>query len=243
MKTLQELKDRSIHFKGTIKVTWPQYGDKKEDLEMSDIESKFNGAFCTNNSTICFVDNEEIFVTPYTRDAMRILEAAGFKRRSFYVPFSNWDYPELEKEKWLRLRDLATESYYRDYEVDSARWCDEHGISELSKKTMDHCFRMPRSGVPVKHLYFEDTYYPACNESCVDCTVVDRLGRYCTNNGKVVFVYHDGHTYVAKGYWILDELRNAGYRESGLFVPFSNGEQITDRELAAKWDHLIPRNR
>ena len=127
---------------------------------------------------------------------------------------------------------------HRDYEVDSAKWCDEHNIGELSEETMKCCFRMPRGGVPVKHLYFEDTYYPACNESFVDCTVVDKLGRYCTNNGKVVFVYHDGHTYVTKGYWILDELRHAGYKESGLFVPFSNGEQITNPYLATKWEQI-----
>ena len=241
MKNLQELKDRSIHFKGTIKVTWPQYGDKKEDLEMSDIESKFNGAFCTNNSTICFVDNE-IFVTPYTRDAMRILEAAGFKRRSFYVPFSNWDYPELEREKWVRLLDQAREDQYVDYETDCMSYSLHAHIGELSKETMSRCFRIPREGVPVKHLYYEDKIFPICNEWWFDAETTEKIGRYCTNNGKVVFVYRDGHTYVAKGYWILDELRSAGYRESGLFVPFSNGEQITDRELAAKWD-LIPRNR
>ena len=235
---MENLKENSVRISGVVTVCWPQFGDKDETIDMSDIGSKFNGAYCINNSTICFVLDHEVFVTPYTRKAMATVKNAGLTKNYFYVPFSNGDYPKYEKAKWFHLRDLATESYHRDYEVDSARWCDEHGIDKLSEKTMKRCFRMPRSGVPVKHLYFEDTYYPACNESCVDCTVVDKLGRYCTNNGKVVFVYHDGHTYVTRGYWILDELRQAGYKESGLFVPFSNGEQITDPYLASKWEQI-----
>ena len=235
MKNLQE---NSIRISGTIVACWPQYGEKEETIDMTDIGSKFNGAYSTNNSTICYVIDHEVFVTPYTRNAMSIIANAGLTEKHFYVPFSNWDYPKYEKAKWQHLRELATESYYRDYEVDSAKWCDKHNIGELSKETMERCFRIPRNGVPVKHPYFETTHYPACNESCVDCTVVDKLGHYCTNNGKVVFVYHDGHTYVAKGYWILDELRRAGYQESGLFVPFSNGERITDPCLAAQWEKV-----
>lgn len=236
---MKNLKKNSICVSGaTVTVYWPQYGGKEETIDMGNIGSKFNGTYCTNNSTICFVHDHEVFVTPYTREAMATIENAGLVEKYFYVPFSNGDCPKNERAKWLHLRDLATESYYRDYEVDSARWCDEHGIGELSKETMDHCFKMPRGGVPVKHLCVADTCYPACNEFFVDCTVVDRLGCYCTNNGKVVFVYHDGHTYVAKGYWILDELRHAGYKESGLPVPFSNGEQITDYYLATKWEQI-----
>jgi hypothetical protein len=72
----------------------------------------------------------------------------------------------------------------------------------------------------------------------VDSTTFDKLGRFCTNNGKVVFVYRDGHTYVFRGYRIVDELRNAGYKEAGLFVPFSNGEQITDPYLADQWEKV-----
>ncbi len=236
---MKDLKERSIRIPGTITVCWPQHGgDKEETIDMTDVGSKFNGAYCMNNSTICFVIDHEVFVTPYTREAMVTIENAGLARKYFYVPFSNWDYPKYEKAKWHNLRNLAAKSYDRDYEMDSARWCDKHDIGELSEETMERCFRMPRNGVPVKHLYFENIYYPACNEGCVDCTVIDRLGNYCANNGRVVFVYRDGHTYVTKGYWILDELRQAGYKESGLFVPFSNGEQITDPYLAEKWEQI-----
>ncbi len=56
--------------------------------------------------------------------------------------------------------------------------------------------------------------------------------------GNVVFVHYDGHTYVTKGYWILDELRRAGYKESDLDVPFNNGERIIDPYLAAQWERI-----
>lgn len=236
---MKNLISNSICVSGIIVTCWPQYGDKEETIDMAEIGLKFNGCYATNNSTICFVIDHEVFVTPYTREAMSLIRNAGLVERCFYVPFSNCDYPKNEKYKWQNLRELARDSYDRDYEDDCIKWCDEHGIGELSEETIECCFRIPRSGVPVKHPYYETTYYPACTEgSCMDCSVVDKLGHYCTNNGKVVFVYRDGHTYVTKGFWILDELCHAGYKESGLFVPFSNCEQITDPYLASQWEQV-----
>lgn len=230
---MNSLKNSSIKISATTVACWPD--GQEEIINATEIRSKFNGAYSTNNSTICFVADGEVFVTPYTRDAMNTIERAGLIKKYFYVPFSNGDYPKHERAKWFRLRHLAAESYHRDYEDDSAAWCDEHGIGSLNEETMSRCFRMPSEGVPVKHPHYEDTYYPACNEGCVDTY---RLGRYCFNNGRVVFVYRDGHTYVAKGRKIIDELLDAGYKESKMFVPFSNGEQITDRYYATKWEEI-----
>lgn len=234
---MKDLKENSIQIHNTITVVHP-IQDEETTLDMSDMRSKFNGAYCTNNSTICFVNDDMVFVTPYTRTAMATILKAGLRREYFYVPFSNGDYPKFEKSKWLRLRKLAHESYDRDYEGDCRQWCDEHNIGELSEEILANCFRMPREGVPVKHLYFENTYYPACNECCVDCTVVDKLGRFCANNGKVVFIYRDGHTYVTKGYKIISALRAASFKDAGIFVPFSNGEEITNPALAAQWNQI-----
>lgn len=235
---MKELKKNSIHVAGSVVVCWPQFGGKEEIIDLSEIGSKFNGVYNVNNSTICFV-HDGIFVTPYTREAIATIEAAGLRREhDLYVPFSNWDYPKYEEAKWQYLLKLAQESHDRAYEADCVEWCNEHNIGELSAETMERCFKIPRSGVPVKHLYYEDTVYPACSETMLDCTVADKLGSYCTNNGRVVFVYRDGHTYVAKGYWIVSELEHVGYSKSGLFVPFSNGEQITDFGLASQWEAL-----
>ena len=66
----------------------------------------------------------------------------------------------------------------------------------------------------------------------------DSLGTYYMNNGIVVFVYRDGHTYVTKGYKVLQYLNDAGYREKCMFVPFSNGEEIMHDAFRAKWEAI-----
>ena len=108
---MKNLKENSIHIDGTVVVCWPQYGEKEEAIDMTDIGSKFDGAYCTNNSTICFVVGHEVFVTPYTSDAMSVIERAGLVEGDFYVPFSNWDYPKYEKAKWSRLREAARKQF------------------------------------------------------------------------------------------------------------------------------------
>ncbi len=232
---MQNLEKNSIQIYSGIVVHWHNTS-KDEVLDVSEVALKFPGCYATNNSTVCFVNNQgKVFVTPYTRIALQTLNDAGFKHSNFYVPFSNSDMPKKEKSFWLMLREDARQSYKNDFVYDCNNWCDKHHIEAIRDESIKACFCMPSDGVPVKSHGFDDRYYPICNQTCLDCTVVDRLGKYCTNNGKCVFVYRDGNTYVAKGYWIIDELRIAGYSECGLFVPFSNGEEITDLRLKSVW--------
>ena len=231
-------KEGAIRVYTGMTVVWPQFGSV-ESLNVSELAPKFNGRYATNNSTACFVTEEgEVYAMPYTRSAMSTLRAAGFCDDYFYVPFSNGDYPQAEAQKWNHLRERARQSYRDDFVSDCKEYCDKHYIGSLSDETLANCFAIPVTGVPVKHLYYEETVYPATNSTCLDCTVVDRLGTFCTNNGRVVFIYRDGTTYVTKGYWILSELRAAGYREAGIFVPFSNGEVIQDPYLKSQWDAI-----
>ena len=227
----------SIHIpEGGCEVYWSQDG-KTETLVLPSIRSKFNGHYAVNNSTICYVYRREVYVTPWTQSAERTLLKAGLSEENFYVPFSNWDYPKNEEQRWVGLWKKAMESYILDYEANCAKWCCRHHIGALAENTMRRCFRIPSDGISVKHPLYETDVYPACGgEICMDSTVEDKLGRYCSNNGKVVFVYRDGHTYVARGYWILSELKDAGYTEGSLFVPFSNGEIIVDPVLAKRWE-------
>ena len=236
---MENLKKHSIHIPGTIVVRWPQYNDDGGILDVTSTSSKFDDAYCVNNSTICYVTGHEVYVTPCTKEAIATIKAAGLTHEHFYVPFSNGDYPRDQKVKWEQLLSDARESYYRDYENDCIAYCDKHRIKPLSEEIMERCFRIPRQGVPVKHPYYEDVVRPICGDEIImDSTVTDKLGRFCANNGRVVFVYRDGHTYVTRGYKILDDLKAAGYKEAGLFVPFSNGETITDPYLASKWDQI-----
>lgn len=229
-------KEGSVRVYPGMIAVWPQF-KQEEPLNLMELAPKFNGRYATNNSTACFVHDGEIFVTPYTREVIATLRCSGFISDYFYVPFSNGDYPKQEEYKWNLLKQQAEVAHEQEFTDDYFAFCDKHGFGSISDETLANCFEMPATGVAVKHLYFEETYYPAISR-CLDCVAVDRIGRFCTNNGRVVFVYRNGKTYVAKGYKILSELRSAGYKESGLFVPFSNGEVIQDASLRARWDAI-----
>lgn len=235
-KTIEELCNNSIRVTTGMIAVYPQFS-QEEVIHVSEIVPKFNGRYATNNSTVAFVHNGNFFVTPYTRSAIAVLTTNGFREANFYVPFSNWDYPKFEQHKWNILRENARQSYKEDFISDCEAYCDERHIGSISEEALANCFEMPENGVRVKHLYFENIYFPVMNQSCLDCRC-DNLGHFCCNNGRVVFVYRNGKTYVAKGYKILNELRAAGYSEAGLFVPFSNGEEIQDYDLRVRWESL-----
>ena len=231
------LEEEALQVYSGMTVVWPQFSSE-ESLNLEQ-HPKFPGRYATNNSTVCVVTQEgKIYVAPYTRIMMNTLHAAGFISASFYVPFSNWDYPKFEKVKWDALQNKANEARKLDFISDCNDYCDKHGIGAISEESLKNCFQMPENGVAVTHLYFDNTYYPQLNTTCLDCVAIDKLGKFCGNNGRVVFVYRDGKTYVTKGYRIMHELRAAGYQEAGLFVPFSNGETIQDPVLKARWDAI-----
>ncbi len=234
MRTMDTLKEQAVRVYTGMMVVYPF--NQEEALNISGLTPKFNGRYATNNSTVCFVSEDQVFVTPYTREAMNALSEAGFIEDCFFVPFSNGDYPKSEEYKWNHLRELARQSYAREFSENCVSYCEKHGIGAISEETLQNCFEMPSNGVEVKHLNFEDCYFPALRH--FDCTVGEKIGHYCTNNGRVVFVYRDGKTYVTKGYKILRELEAAGYTEAGLFVPFSNGEQIKDVALRNRWESI-----
>ncbi len=236
--TMDSLKEGAVQVYNGMIVVFPRF-HQEEALDISELVPKFNGCFAINNSTVCYVDeNGGVFVTPYTRVTVRSLYSAGFSKKYFYVPFSNEDYPKFERDKWKILLEKARQSYEDDFVEDCVSYCTANNIGTISEETLQNCFEIPSTGVRVKHIYFEDCYYPIINYNCLDCIAIGKLGHFCTNNGKVVFVYRNGKTYVTKGYKILNELRAAGYTESGLFVPFSNGEQIQDPVLSARWESI-----
>ena len=218
-------------------VVWPQ-SNTIEGLEIAGMVPTFNGCYAVNNATVCFVNNDKVFVIPYMKEVMEILQANGFAEKHFYVPFSNWDYPKFEQKEWEDLQNEAKEAWRNAFVDDCKEYCASKGIKAISEATLAKCFKMPENGVEVEHIYFKTTYYPVITSTVLDCVAIDKLGTYTMNNGKVVFVYIDGKTYVAKGYKIVNELREAGYKEGELFVPFSNGEAIVDPFLQKKWDDI-----
>lgn len=237
MTKINHIKENSIRiYNGMVTVFWQFHTE--EALDVSDLASKFNGCYATNNSTICFVSDNEVFVTPHTRLIETLLKSEGFKKETFYVPFSNGNYPKAEKVQWELLQEKAMQSRENEFLEACTCYCDEHGIGCISRETLENCFEIPADGIKVIHHYFEDHYYPFLNSRSFDCVAGSFIGRYSRNNGKVAFVYRDGKTYVAKGYKIIAELEEAGFKESSFFVPFSNNEKIQDQALRARWNTI-----
>lgn len=237
-KTLKELENDSIAISTPIRVT---NFIGQEETYTPDV-AKFPGCYASNNSTLAYVVEGTLYVTPFTLAALKCLQENEFTENSFYVPFSNGDYPTEEKARWRRLHALAKKEHIEEFKEDCISHCEKNAVGKLSEDLLSKCFEMPQSGVLVQRFNYKNVYYPAIQNNSLDSVGIQHLGKFCCNNGKVVFVYRNGTTYVAKGYKILDALRSAGYKESGLFVPFSNGEEILDPTLASQWAAICSQN-
>lgn len=234
---IELLKKESIWVYDGMVAVLPQFG-QESTLNLSELVPKFDGCFAANNSTVAFISDNKFFVTPYTRKVMETLKAAGFAEKYFCVPFSNWDYPKYQQAKWEFLRMKANESYHQDFIKDCTDYCDKHGIGAIDEKILANCFRIPTQGLWAKYPNFQKFITPTLSSYCFDSYAAMVIGKYNCNNGKVVFIYRDGTTYVAKGYKIIPILQEAGYEDYDLFVPFSNNEEITDPVFKARWEEI-----
>lgn len=236
--TMEHLKTESIHVTDGTVIMFPQY-QKTETLCISNLIPKFPGCFATNNSTVSFITTDgHFFVTPYTTKKIHLLKELGFSKENFYVPFSNWDYPIIEQSLWELLQKDAKKEWENEFHQDCKNFCRKNNINELSQEIMDNCFVIPNSGLKIKHLYFEDCFFPILTSGVVDSYAIDKLGKFAKNNGVVVFVGDDGKTYLSRSYKIIQVLLSKGYKEARLFVPLSNGEEIIDPILSKKWDTI-----
>ena len=195
IRNFNELVNAAIKATNGMMVHWPQY-NKNEQLQLINIATRDKQTYNWNNGVTVIVDNDlQVYVIPSMRLVFRILEREGYKENSnLYVPFSNGDYPVAEKYRWEQLRKLQDEQHKLEFVKDCQAYCDKNRIGVIDEKYFEKCFKMPENGVPVKHPYWEDTYYPALTGTCLDCMAVDKLGTYCYNNGTVAFVYRDGKT-------------------------------------------------
>lgn len=62
---------------------------------------------------------------------------------------------------------------------------------------------------------------------------------YNYNNGVVSFIDENGISYVTPFYEIIKTLENAGYKQDGLYVPFSDNKWLNEGVNAWKWKNLI----
>lgn len=239
--TLKDLMRHSIEIvpRG-VTVVWPQFNSKEEIIYPQETVSKFNGRFyAANNSTIAYVsDDHRLFVAPFTTSIHNVLLRNRYVEKHFHVPFSNGDYPKHAAERWNALRQAAHREYCAERVRTCYEWSDQHNIGFIDDKLLAHTLEVPETGIPFHSPRgYDDVYFGEYQNSV--WSGLTTIGRFCRNNGVVAFVYRDGYTYIARGYrHIIPALLAAGYTEAAFFVPLSNGETITDAELAGKWESL-----
>lgn len=235
-KTLSDICQSAIAIDCNIRVFWPHRN--AHEVVAREKEPAFEMCYCTNNSTISFIYKRVQYVIPYMKQVMNVIKNAGLKYGYFFVPFSNGDYPEDFMKTWDDLKNEARQHSKVEFIETCNRFADQYGFGTISEELLKKCFKMPKNGVPVKHTHFETIHYPAIKSECLDCVAADFIGRYCTNNGVLTFVYRDGATYVTRDYSVIPALRNAGYIEATFYVPFSNGEKILHPEYASRWNQI-----
>lgn len=207
-------------------------------LNLTHLAEHREGEYSLNNSTLCWVMDGEIYAAPYTRSLVQLLDQAGFRNGSFYVPFSNGEHPYNRRAEWESLLLSAGVATLKDFEEDAKAWCDEHKIGSIDENLLESCLRVPHGGIPVEDCGVYSIYYPRLNETCVDIVAISSLGSYSYNAGRVAFVYRDGHTYLSKDPAIMNALEKAGYRRDDFLVPLSGPEKITDSYLRYLWDNI-----
>lgn len=102
-KNLKELRNAGVEVWSGLQVSWPMH-NKAERLSLGDIPERYEHKYSWNNGTICFVDEGKVFVIPAMWNVLQLLLDEGFREASFYVPFSNGDFPLRYKAKWESLR-------------------------------------------------------------------------------------------------------------------------------------------
>jgi hypothetical protein len=203
---------------------------------------KHMGTYCQNNGKVVFVNDEgKTFVTPYCSEVRDILDAAGYRQGSLFVPLSNGEDIVDDKlnEKWnFMVTDARNKLMARIKEENLARFktiAEEKGVKTLPQGAYDKSLEIPQDGLETVSLMSG----PFITSPVYEFQVPEHLGKYCQNNGRVVFVDEQGKTWVTPFcFEVSSMLRDAGYREGSIFVPLSNGEEIKDPVIAQRWESL-----
>jgi len=196
------------------------------------------GTYCSNNSTLAYVDGEGgMHVGHSTHENREALQEAGYRQGSIWVPFSNGEIPtdpDIQKQ-YLELRE-------RGREANKKRATKEHlslysnAAEQKGVKPVEEGLWMMVDGIEYRYMG-NKTERVEVNTDGYDMPIkrVEQVGTYDSNNGKVAFVDGEGHMWVgASTQQNFETLREAGYSRGGIWVPFSNGEMLTDRETYEK---------
>lgn len=241
---------------------------RREILDVSELVRNFKNQYAINEAVVAFVCENRVFVCPKMKSVLNTLHEAGLKEAKFYVPYSeNGEYPLEQEKRWRSLLEEQARVLEMEFISECEEYSDDNHIGRLSDEIFKDCLEVPKEGIPISfeidgktHLNYvmglmgvlsgephmkrmqsyKSIYYPEIKigGQHFNNRVAQKLGTYCTNNGKIVFVYRNGKTYVSKFYEVEKALQQAGYIKVNMLVPLSSGEVITDPELKAKWDSL-----
>ncbi len=235
----KEILDLCIRVNG-LTAFYPQFGQLDETpLEPT---ADMVGKYGWNNGVVAFVTPDgSYYVSPFCVEVADYLNKNGYRNEYIYVPFSNWDEPSngIKAQEWKKLCADAKELHNRKEKERRAeeirKIAREKGIRELDPSVYDMSLEIPDNGLQVKHYAGETSTINPIPEF----SLRSAAGTYCQNNGRVVFVDDKGATLVTPYcHEVKEVLSAAGYREGGLFVPLSNGEEIIDATLRDKWAKL-----
>lgn len=200
------------------------------------------GTYYQNNGRVSFVDaNGTMHVTPFTSEVRELLEEAGYKQGSLYVPLSNGEQiadPTLAA-KWQIMCQEARELHDTKEKQAKARrikeLAEEKGLEELPEEVYELSLQIPEEGLDTIWWGFEKSKVEPIDEY----SLPEVMGTYWQNNGKVSYVDSHGRMLVTPFCSeIREHLAEAGYKERSLYVPLSNGEQVADPALAERWTKL-----
>lgn len=244
VNTINDLKNEAIKIKNKEKVIvyWPQFGKKQEqafNLERDHCVSEH--AYTVNKSVIAFYERGTLYVIPYFKKAMEILEQEEYVQADMYVPFSNQEYPVLEMKRWHELQNEIKEIEKKGFEAECLEFCQEvFKVEPISEELLkENCMLFPDTGMKISNsIKGEIQIYPEVTGNHLDCFVMDALTRYCIKGGIITFVNADGNQYITKKAEMLDKLMEAGYKFADIYVPFSNGEEPEEEDIIRKWNSL-----
>lgn len=222
--------------------------EEKVEKPVHEFELKdYIGTYCQCNGRIAFVDDRgHTYVTPFRHEIRNILKKAGYKESEFHVPLANeeelvdlyckeeWERLCLAEKKTTKVR-IAQEKVERIKDISMKK-----GLYSLPPELYRLTFEIPDTGV-------ETIGYGKEHETLLpvdDFNLESKIGTYCQNAGRVVFVDNQGRTFVTPFCSeITHSLQRAGYKEGNMRVPFSNGEIPANDLLKLRWKQLCALSR
>ena len=199
------------------------------------------GTYCQNNGKISFVDaNGKMYVTPFCQEVAKMLNEAGYKRDTLFVPLSNGEdiIDPTTAARWEALckeaERLFDERQKRERIERYEKIAQEKRLKTLPEAVYQISLLIPQEGLETSWFGEKSITKPVYDWQIPDC-----MGTYCQNNGKISFVDANGKMYVTPFCQeVAKMLNDAGYQRGSLFVPLSNGEDIIDPTTATRWERM-----